>query len=73
MGRVKYLLNIVFLHIDVRIISFPLIIIVSFMILLMSNTVNLRHNMLILHHKIVIHIIMLTDMLVLNTIYSYQF
>ena len=69
MGRVKYLLNIVFIHIDVRIISFPYMIISSLLLLLMSNAITLRRDKSILYSRATIIILLISALITYDNLY----
>ena len=69
MGRVKYLLNIVCKHIDVRIISFPSMVISSLIMLLISNAVTLRRDKSILYSRVVIQNLIMISILAFNNLH----
>ena len=69
MGRVKYLLNIVRKHIDVRIISFPSMVISSLIMLLISNAVTLRRDKSILYSRVVIQNLIMISILAFNNLH----
>ena len=69
MGRVKYLLNIVWKHMDVRIISFPKMVIFSLIMLLISNAITLRRDKSILYSRIVIQSLILISILAFNNLH----
>ncbi len=68
MGRVKYLLNIVWKHIDVRIISFPNMIISSLIMLLISNAITLRRDKSILYSRVAIQSLILISIIAFNNL-----